>query len=234
MTLSGGCAFRWRVTLTVVVLACVLLVSQSCCSLEHPGSLGEGEVASVRTNSQIKLILHSDKVEYDSGMRPRFTLTIANVSTQNVYVLGCLLGSDSCGWRYPRFDAAATCNGAPVEVRDVPPVVNGPLIVPFHGGEPLKRSDFVLLKPGDAFDPFDTRKGYFSHWFLEHAFAFDRPGRYRVKIGYDTDTNEDKKFFLRDYLASDDRTYVPGNDASLLPKLLRIRVWSNEVEFTVK
>jgi hypothetical protein len=175
--------------------------------------LGQSAFPDDAKKAPLELKLSCEKKEYATTERPTFKAVFKNVSSDPVYVIRCLDGS-SMSRRYPHYAAQATVDEKPVEKKKIGLCGN------MNG---LKAEDFEKIAPGDTFDPLGSER-CFGHIELKETLDFSKPGKYKVTLTYDTDTKTDTGFY-GDGLES-------GGD--LLAKLARVKVVSNEVEFTVK
>jgi hypothetical protein len=198
----------------MIGLGALLLATSHAASQDGKKESEAGDGSNVAAVGTLELTLATNKRVFKVGEHPTFAAVMKNVSQGDVYVMGCLDGSES--GRYPRYEAVATVDSNPVQIEEFGRCGNM---------NALQTQDFKRLKPGESFDPFGA--GYFQSYYLTSAFKFDKPGTYEVKLVYDTNASEDEQF-----LGEPDRL---GRTLILaLRSLLRIRVSSNVVTFTVK
>lgn len=154
--------------------------------------------------SPIRLVISSDKSTYSLGEVPRLTARLSNVSPDPIWVIGCLQGSEQTEWpiwakdrfgvvwnvgkgqRYPRYVVKVQLNDQPATVE-----IKG-AVTPCGNMNALIASDFKLLAPSEAFDPFG--EGFFHLWTLRQPELWNRRGVYKLSLLYDTRQGDNKKF----------------------------------------
>lgn len=141
------------------------------------------------------------------------SVRVSNLSDEPIWLVGVLPGSD--GQRYPQYVPEIEGPAGPVQVQS-------PEALDYVPG--LRLEDFVLLAPGDSFDP--QGKGFIPIQRLAW-FRPSEPGTYRFRLLFDS-TGLDP----RDWMG---HTHVPHMHKveSLIKQVPKVQVWSNtlEIEF---
>jgi hypothetical protein len=171
--------------------------------------------------SDLSCTLSANKTVYKTGELPRFTVSIVNKSKSNIYLISALDGSD-VQWRFPHcyFTIEAP------KPNDTPFGRCGVM-------NPLQAEDFVLVKVGQTFNPYQLPNcaGSFSSYFVSNPETFKQPGVYKCRFYYSTNTDNDDKFMGTS-------SYSNNKDAPLIDSLLkktpRLDLVSNEIKITVE
>ena len=122
---------------------------------------------------ELKCTLSADKSAYTVGEVPEISVRLKNPSHRALPMAGSLDGSD-CLMRFPYCYFEIT--GPDGRRVDKGTIRCGSMV-------PLRQEDFVLVKPGEEFDPYDTSKGYYPSYQISKE-TFDRPGAYRLVFVY--------------------------------------------------
>jgi hypothetical protein len=142
-----------------------------------------------------------------------FSVQVSNLSDEPIWLVGVLPGSD--GRRYPQYVPEIQGPAGPVQVQS-------PEALDYVRG--LRPEDFVLLAPGESFDP--QGKGFIPIQPLAW-FRPSEPGTYRFRLRFDS-TGLDP----RDWMG---HTHVPQMHKveGLIKQVPKVQVWSNtlEIEF---
>jgi len=152
----------------------------------------------------------------EAGKAPKVTVRLINRTKADIVLIGSLDGSD-CKMRYPHayFEIVDADGQSPV--RGIGRCGNT---------NPLRKEDFVTVKPGASFDPF--QKGFFgAHQLSAHSFT--QPGTYRVRFHYSTDARPP----LFGATPRSDRPF-PADIANLLDRVPKVTLTSNEISIEVK
>ena len=118
------------------------------------------------------------------GERPNVKVVITNVTGKEVYLVGCLDGSDS-GGRFPKCSfQLLDMEGNPIPEKE-PRIGCG-------SRNRLKTTDFVKVAPGAEFTPYG--QGFFGSWEL-FRFSTLPPGDYVLRFHYQTSTKDVQDYF---------------------------------------
>jgi hypothetical protein len=155
------------------------------------------------------------------GKAPKVTVRLINRTKGEIVLIGSLDGSD-CKMRYPH--AYFEVTGPPVDY-----TIKG--IGRCGNTNPLRAKDFVTIKPGASFDPYQKidEYGFFgAHQLSPHNFT--KPGKYRIRFHYSTEAPQPKLFGAR---PASDRP-LPAEIMKLLERVPKVTLTSNEVVVEVK
>lgn len=125
------------------------------------------------TSLEYECILSSSKKIYKLGETPAVNVSIKNKSGKDVYLIGCLDGSEE-KWRMP------FC----YFYIEKPITDSLPLVARCGNMNPLRKRDFKLVASGDSFDPFSKSSGYWSSYEIKRSDHFKKIGRYKVTFHY--------------------------------------------------
>jgi hypothetical protein len=161
------------------------------------------------------------KIELGGAGKPRqslggplaFSVQVSNLSDEPIWLVGVLPGSD--GLRYPQYVPEIEGPAGPIQVQS-------PEALDYVPG--LRPEDFVLLAPGESFDP--QGKGFIPIQPLAW-FRPSEPGKYRFRVRFDSTALDP-----RDWMGN---THVPHVQKveGLIKQVPKVQVWSNtlEIEF---
>ncbi|OAI54779.1 hypothetical protein AYO44_14200 [Planctomycetaceae bacterium SCGC AG-212-F19] len=154
------------------------------------------------------------------GKAPNVRIILTNQTDADIYLVGSLDASD-CKWRYPHcFFEVTGPDGAPVARR----------ILRCGNKNTLREKDFVKVRPGGTFDPYQRvdEYGFFSAHQLDPD-NFKLLGKYRIRFGYST-KSEDLAAW-----AGDGGPAVAANDriVAMFKGVSKVEVMSNELMITV-
>jgi hypothetical protein len=98
----------------------------------------------------------------------------------------------------------------------------------------LRVEDFKLIKPGQAFDPYQRidNYGFFTDHIIANKEAFKTPGTYKIKFHYATNSS-DIQAFMGDK-PSRRSNFDSLKIDSLFRTVPRIELTSNEIVFRVE
>ncbi|GAA4504770.1 hypothetical protein GCM10023172_31600 [Hymenobacter ginsengisoli] len=131
--------------------------------------------------------LSSDRTAYKLGEIPQFTIRIHNGSDSTVQFVKTLDASD-IQWRYPY---------SYYEVNRVP---SGPLgktkdrMVRCGNMDGISLTDFVVVAPGQAFNPYENQSAVYTLSSVPSAAEFSKEGRYRIIYHYATNEPDFRKW----------------------------------------
>jgi hypothetical protein len=174
--------------------------------------------AMAQQGSGLECVITSGRTTYEVGDIPELTFRIINRSTKEVMLVGSLDGSGE-GMRYPH------CR---VEINDKA----GEPVTARYGRcgnmNSLRVADFVIVPPGQAFDPFG--EGFFPPALLSPGyFPVKDPGLYSVRFHYSTSDR------VQDYFG-DERMEglqsAPLEIQLLFERVPKVDLVSNELELT--
>jgi hypothetical protein len=164
--------------------------------------------------------LTSDKTKYKVGELPSLKVLIHNNTGDDIYLIGSLDGSD-VKWRMPY------CYYSIQEPTNHP-------VTSLRCGNmnSLRVQDFRLVKPGEAFNPYqdvDTY-GFFTDHRVTDPQTFKTPGVYKIQFHYSTNSSNIAQFM-------GDRPYRRDKSDSLqvallLEKVPKVDLTSNEIDVT--
>lgn len=138
--------------------------------------------------SAIALTLEAPASVVKVGAPVNFRVNVKNVSNRPVWFVGVVDGSET-GIRYPHYRPRVLRGDMPVAA---PPAPEDPLV------SPLRPADFVLLEPGQSFDPTASTHG--AAFMLLSTFSNFRPdvaGDYRFELTLSTDSPSDEAWLGR-------------------------------------
>jgi hypothetical protein len=171
----------------------------------------------INTPIEFECVLTVAKKTYKPGETPELKVAIVNKTRKDVYLIGSLDASD-LKWRSPH------CYFS-IERPNKDPLPGGGRCGNMNS---LRENDFVLVKSGESFDPYQSIDGYgfFGPYIMGNKDAFKAPGTYKITFHYSTKSTK-----IGDYLG----------DGSTNEKLLalfmqmpHIELTSNTVEIEVK
>lgn len=128
----------------------------------------------------VEVVLTAESQTIEAGQVPAFSVRLINRSDETICLVGSLDGSD-VGWRYPKLTAQRE---GPVETAAIGRCGNM---------NNLREEDFVTLKPGQGFDPYDAERGFFGNQVLREKLT--EPGEYTFTLTYDTDEHDIGKWW---------------------------------------
>lgn len=173
-------------------------------------------------STEFRCLLTCDKEVYKVGELPKLTLKIYNDTKEDVYFIGSLDGSD-VKWRFPY--CYYTIDGP--EVKKIKLQRCGNM-------NTLRVEDFRLVKPGQAFAPYESidMYGFFKDYITTNKETFKTPGIYKIQFHYSSNSSDINKFmgsksFNRDYTDS-------LKIDSLFKAVPRVDLVSNEIIFRVE
>lgn len=173
------------------------------------------------TSPKLKCILTSDRTEYKVGEVPQLQVKIINEGNEDVYIIGSLDGSD-VKWRMPYCYFSI----------QKPKTDSVGLVGRCGNTNALSASDFIRIKPGESFNPyqlFDGIHGFFSDFETMRPENFRNPGIYKIRFYYNSNSNDIDSF--------DGRFNQLGNDSiavrELFPKAAKVELSSNEIEIRI-
>lgn len=166
----------------------------------------------------LRCILTSGKTKYRIGELPALKVEIINNSSEDIYLIGSLDGSD-VKWRMP-YCYFTLQKPAPDTVRVGPRC--GTL-------NPLRKEDFVLIKAGEKFNPYQNldRYGFFSDYTVTNTETFKNAGVYKIQFHYSTNSADIAKF-LGPLFKADKTDSL--NLSSLFNRVPKVDLVSNEME----
>jgi len=140
----------------------------------------EGQYDSIEKRDSTKdfeCLITTRKQVYKIGETPKITVSIKNNTGKDVYLIGSLDGSE-VRWRIPY--CYFKINKPTI---DTLPVLRRCGIV-----NPLRKEDFVLVKAGETFDPYQSVDdyGFFSSNEINRKENFRKPGKYSITFCYST------------------------------------------------
>jgi hypothetical protein len=172
----------------------------------------EGE--STRSEDPIRMELRSDRGPRQPLDEPLdLSVQITNVSGKPVWMVGALPGSE--GLRYPQYVVEIEGPTGPMQMEF-------PESLDYVRG--LRSEDFVLLAPGESFDP--QGKGFIPIQQLAW-FKPAEPGRYRLRLCFDATARDPRQWMGHTFVQ--DQRRMEG----LIMQVPQVKVWSNtlEIEF---
>ena len=165
-----------------------------------------------------ELVMHPPGVD-GQGERQRFEVTLTNRTDLPMWLPGSLDNSSDRG-RYPYcyFEITGPSGWSPE------------VLLRCGNQNPMREQDFVLLRPGQAFDPHANidNYGFFGPAELE-AQTFSVPGTYQVQFFYSTNSRNLEEW--KGSLNPEDTT--PTQVMERWKRVPRVEVASNTVSFTV-
>jgi hypothetical protein len=163
---------------------------------------------------EFEAIITSDKNVYKIGEIPKIHVSIQNNSGKDVYLIGSLDGSD-LKMRSPfcYFTIEKPINF------DHPIARCGNM-------NPLREDDFVLVKSGETFDPY--QKGFFGSYKFDIKENFQFNGTYRITFYYSTKSRKLNEYFGDDYGIDKEKV------KQLFKKVPHIELTSNTLEIEFK
>jgi hypothetical protein len=168
---------------------------------------------------KLKCVLYADCTEYKVGEVPKLQVRIINESNEDVYMIGSLDGSD-VKWRMPYCYFTIQ-----KPVRDSVGMVGR-----CGNTNPLTATDFVRVKRGGSFDPYqvsdDRSYGFFSDHEIGRPENFRNPGVYKIRFHYNSNSGDIDAFDGRFNQLSKDSVEV----CNLFPKAMKVELTSNEIE----
>lgn len=167
----------------------------------------------------ITCVLSSDKQVYKKGELPVFTVSIRNNSKKDIYLIGALDGSDM-QWRYPH--CYYTIEG---------PANEKPKLSRCGVMNPVRLEDFILVKAGELFSPYETSSGFFPDHNITQKETFARPGSYKISFHYSTQSGELAEYRGTPVHKSKEDSAIINNLFSQTP---RLSLQSNMVSIIVK
>lgn len=162
--------------------------------------------------------LKSDKTVFKIGELPKLTVEILNSTGKDIYLIGSLDHSD--------------------QARRMPYcyfTIQKPKPDTVQFGRcgfmnPLRIEDFVLVKNGEGFNPYQSidQYGFFTDNHITRTETFKNSGIYKLRFHYSTKSDEISKFLF-------DPRYRSSNADSLKIALLfdkvpKVDIVSNEIE----
>lgn len=189
-----------------------------------PLILACSEVESVKfekkTSGKITCDISAEKTTIKAGEVPKIEVMLTNNTDEDVYLIGSLDGSSE-EWRFPH----CTFSIEKPE-KDVVPGTGrcGMMNV-------LREEDFVLVGPGESFDPFGEvdDHGFFPSWQIQDPEMFRNKGIYKIQFHYST-----KPDSIAKYLGSESENDVNRGIKKLFEKVPHVDVSSNILEIEVK
>ena len=172
------------------------------------------------TNSQpLACTIHGNPV-CKLGRAPQIKVSLINQTKRDIYLVGSLDASD-CKWRYPHCYFEVTGPDGKAVVDDVGRCgfMNA-----------LRLEDFVLVLPGEAFDPYQRIDDY--GFFASHQLrssTFQQPGEYRIRFIYSTKNANMAPWLGVGSPAEESKAEI----ASLFQQVPKIEVRSDEFTLTV-
>lgn len=162
--------------------------------------------------------LTSDKTIYKVGELPDLKVEIVNNTGRDIYLIGSLDGSD-VKWRMP-YCYFTIQKPKPDTIRLARcGVVN-----------PLRTEDFVRVKAGQKFNPYQSagRYGSFPDYTITNGETFKNPGVYKIQFHFSANSNDIVKF-------SFDRHFIKSHADSVrlfssFNKVPKTDIESNEIE----
>ncbi|MFT3786800.1 MAG: hypothetical protein QM770_11635 [Tepidisphaeraceae bacterium] len=190
-------------------VAALLLIGVAGCS--------ENEQAAA--NARIDCVITGERT-CKLGEAPKLAVSLRNQGNVDIYLIGSLDASD-CKWRYPHcyFEVIGP-NGVP----STQPLAR------CGNMNTLRAKDFVKVRPGETFDPYQRIDNY--GFFSPHQFAaenFTQPGKYRIRFVYSTTSTD-----IGDW-AGDGGPRVASNSeiVRMFRMVPKVEAQSDEFELTV-
>lgn len=119
------------------------------------------------------------------GKTPKVTVKLTNRTADEILLIGSLDGSD-CLARYPHLQFQVIGPDGKSALKPLARCGNT---------NPLTVKDFVKVLAGAAFNPYEAVGGHgFFGSSQIRAENFDRPGKYRIRFTYNTQTPDDRNF----------------------------------------
>ena len=172
-----------------------------------------------RTNNtdEFECSIISTKSTYDIGETPEITVAIKNNSEKDVYLIGSLDASES-QWRSPYCYFTI----------DKPKSDSLPIVVRCGYMNSLRKEDFILVKSGEEFNPYQPIDdyGFFDSYEIVRKENFQNPGKYKITFHYSTESTA-----LDDYLG-DGKENTELRE--LFEKMPNIKLTSNSIEIEIK
>ena len=134
-------------------------------------------------------VISSLKKTYSIGETPQITVSIKNKTKKDVYLIGSLDGSEE-KWRSP------LCY---FEI-DSPGKRKAPTVGRCGNMNSLKETDFVWVKSGETFNPY--QEGFFSSYEIARVENFQKTGRYKITFFYSIKSVDMATYFGDDNGAS--------------------------------
>jgi hypothetical protein len=155
------------------------------------------------------------------GSAPNVTVAITNQTDADTYLVGSLAGS-GVKMRYPHCYFEVVGPDGESAVKEFVP--EDPLV------NVLRQEDFVKVRPGESFDPYDRGHRFFPAIQL-HPSTFGKAQEYRIQFVYST--KNDNIAFWR----GDDWGRVPADEKlkvlTIFKQVPKVEVRSNEIKVTV-
>ncbi len=155
--------------ITIALLTSVALTKEKSTEKKNPPKKPSPKILSSK--------LSPEKKSYKVGEIPELHVKIKNLSQKSVYLVGSLDASD-CRWRYPHCFFKITGPQGNLIVKGAARCRNM---------DPLKKSDFVLLKAKEKFNPY--QQGFFPSYQINQS-TFQEPGEYKISFVYSTESEE--------------------------------------------
>lgn len=162
----------------------------------------------------LKLSVEHDVVEI--GSKPAIQARLENVSDETIVLVGFRPGCEY-SVRYPKMPVMIWINPQPEEVTDTGTI--GP-------GRGLTTDDFVELKPGESFDPFDAERGFSEHPYLQEELS--HKGVYTFRLTYNVAGET-----LREWNDTGEKLEPDGELGQLIKRVPKFKVESNELKIRV-
>jgi hypothetical protein len=165
--------------------------------------------------------LTSDKKVYKVGEIPVLTVEIRNNTKKDIYLIGSLDGSD-VKWRMPYCYFHIQ--------KPKPDTITLPGRCKTLN--PLRESDFMLVKPGEGFNPYQTIDGYgfFGDYTSIQAETYRNPGIYKIRFYYSSESQEFSAFGGTPSTINNDSLKI----RSLFGQTQKFTIESNEIEIVFK
>lgn len=141
----------------------------------------ESQIPMYKGNDGVSCMIKSKKRKYNIGEVPEITVEIKNKSSNKIYLIGSLDGSD-IKMRYPYCYFTIE-----------KPTEDKLQFARCGNTNSLECNDFVKIERGDSFNPF--REGFFSAYEIKNKLSFKMKGKYRIRFLYSTESSK-----IEDYL----------------------------------
>jgi len=165
--------------------------------------------------------LKSGKTQYRIGELPDLAVEITNNTGKDIYLIGSLDASDM-KWRMP-YCYFTIEKPKPDTMR---------LFGRCGNMNTLRTEDFVLVKAGQKFSPYQSvdNYGFFTDHTIANRETFKNPGVYKIRFHYSTNSKEINDFMGDRPFRSNRADSIKLN--SLFNKVPKVELESNEIQIT--